>query len=103
MYVEDFFELNKVAKWAEDNCLKLVALQLPDEHLKFAFKISQYLEEKCKETKFYVLADTSFQRFYYGKIFSLHTLFLVVALTKLLQSTEIVIQLSILVNLASAL
>ncbi|KAI1723323.1 putative diphthamide synthesis protein domain-containing protein [Ditylenchus destructor] len=59
--VKEFFELDKVIRWINDNGYRRVALQLPDTYLAHAFQISQQLESAAASAKVYVLGDTSYR------------------------------------------
>jgi diphthamide synthase subunit DPH2 len=80
--LESFFEIERIVKWIADNGFKRTALQLPDGFLAYAYRLSSTIEGKCKDTKIYILADTSYRRF----VLSLNTLkLLLVAVLMTLQ------------------
>ncbi|KAI6197095.1 Diphthamide biosynthesis protein 2 [Aphelenchoides besseyi] len=57
----DFFEVDRIVQWIREGAYKRTALQLPDGLLKYAYRLTSTLETKLTETKFYILADTSYR------------------------------------------
>ncbi|KAI6172187.1 Diphthamide biosynthesis protein 2 [Aphelenchoides besseyi] len=57
----DFFELDQIVQWVQEGTYKRTALQLPDGLLKYAYRLTSLLENELVETKFYILADTSYR------------------------------------------
>lgn len=47
-------------KWVNENKYKKTCLQFPDSYLPYSVKICDDLRNTCSDTKFYILADTSY-------------------------------------------
>lgn len=80
--LEFYFEINQISEWITKNQFKKVqfllykfkfkikilhsifkvALQFPDELLNYSVKVCSKLKEKCTESIFFILADTSYGR-----------------------------------------
>jgi diphthamide biosynthesis protein 2 len=58
--LNEYFEVERSLKWIKENSFKRVALQLPDNLLKYAFDLADILETQSSARQ-YVLADTSYR------------------------------------------
>jgi diphthamide biosynthesis protein 2 len=56
-----FFEVNETADWIKENKFDRVALQFPDELLRYSLSVSRELEKRT-HVKPFILADTSYGR-----------------------------------------
>lgn len=57
--IPEVYEFERTLKWIEENNLKTIALQFPDELLVDSISIYQKLEELCS-ARLYLMADTTF-------------------------------------------
>jgi diphthamide biosynthesis protein 2 len=59
--IEDFFEIERCIRWVNENSFERVAMQFPDDLLKYSYEITSIIERKSR-AKIFILADTSYKK-----------------------------------------
>uniref|UniRef100_A0A7E4VTG7 2-(3-amino-3-carboxypropyl)histidine synthase subunit 2 n=1 Tax=Panagrellus redivivus TaxID=6233 RepID=A0A7E4VTG7_PANRE len=57
----DFFEISKITAWIREHSFTRVALQLPDDFLRYTVPLVTQLEDALEGVKTFILADTSYR------------------------------------------
>lgn len=68
--LEEAYEIERTVKLLKQGNFKTIALQFPDDILHDAAEVSRRIQDRIKDVKTYILADTSYGRYVLGDEFS---------------------------------